>query len=230
VNCLADNNFEAAQAGLYNLNQCLTDDYAVRISTNSYDDQVSDRTVFQCDHCTMEHTEIINKGEEDEHTKTKTVPNEIHYSKIKILERDLSKEEKFVRSFSQHTETLKFRNNYKTSSMDNLVNGFTVSQKISPTTKYWICTECNQDNYQKDGEWNTIKSIRERPFALGVIPEPPKKPNHLIKSLGYPDKFSKWFFSFLEEIQAKMVQYRIEYVAINGHDMEESSFKDKGDK
>jgi hypothetical protein len=149
---------------------------------------------------------------------------------MKILERNLSTEENFIHSFSHDVEKIKFRDNYKTSSMDNLVKGFTVSQKSKSTIKYWVCPECKEDNYQKEGSWNTVKSIRERPFSLGVIQEPPKKPKHLANALGYPDKFSKWFFGFLEEIQAKMVLYRIEYVSINGHEMEDTTFKDKGDK
>jgi len=229
VNSLKESNFEAAQAGLYNLNQCLTDEYVVKISDSSYDDQVSDRTVFQCNHCTMEQKEVINKGEEDEHIKIKTIPTEIHYTKMKIFERNLSTDENFIRSFSQDVEKIKFRDDYKTSSMDNLVRGFTLSQKNINIIKYWICPECKEDNYQTDGQWNTVKSVREQPFALGVIQEPPKKPKHLANALGYPDKFSKWFFGFLEEIQAKMVLYRIEYVSVNGHEMAEPEFKDRGD-
>lgn len=230
VNSLSDDNYEAAQAGLNNLNACLTDDYSVRISDSNYEDQISDRTVFQCSHCTMELKEILNKGEEDEKLKVTTVSNEIHYSRMKILERKLSTNELFLFSFSEDVEKITNTSAYRTSSMDNLVRGFTTATKDKSTIKYWICPDCKEDNYQKNGEWNTVKSIREQPFSLGVIPEAPKKPKYLSDSLGYPEKFSKWFFSFLEEIQAKMVLYRIEYVSINGHDMEETTFKDKGDK
>ena len=229
VNSLREQDFESAQAGLYNLNQCLTDEYVVKISSNDFEEQISDRTVFQCDHCTMEQKEIINKGEEDERLKVTTVPNEIHYARMKILERKLNTNETLLFSFSDNVEKIKIKNDYHTSSMDNLVKGFTTSTKNKNTIKYWICPDCNGDNYQKKGEWNTVKSVREMPFALGVIAEPPKRPKHLGNSLGFPERFSKWFYAFLEEIQSKMVLYRIEYVAQNGHDMTEPEYKDKGD-
>ena len=227
VNCLAENNFEAAQAGLYNLNQCLTDEYIVKISNASYNEQVSDRTVFTCNYCTMEEKIVMNKGEEDEHIKTKTVPNEIHYSKIKIIERKLSTEEKLLFSFSNDFEKIKSTQINRTRSMESTSNN--VAQKDKNTIKYWKCPDCEKDNYQKDGEWNTIKSIREKPYSLGVVQEPPRNQTQLITTLDFPIKFTKWFYAFLEEIQAKMLLYRIEYVTINGHDMDESSYKDKGD-
>jgi hypothetical protein len=163
----------------------------------------------------MENKEIINKGEEDEHIKTKIIPTEIHYSKIRIMEVSCNAVDQVLLSF------VKTENN-------SLINSSPKTKHCS-TRKYWICPKCDKDNFQKYGEWNTIKSIREMPFTLGVIPEPPKKPKHLAKSLGYPEKFNKWFYNFLEEIQAKLVLYRIEYVSQNGHEMIEPEFKDKGD-
>jgi len=47
--------------------------------------------------------------------------------------------------------------------------------------------------------------------------------------LGYPEKFTRWFYNFLEEIQAKMVLYRIEFVSQNGHEMTDTGYKDTGD-
>ena len=229
VNALREHNHESAQAGLYNLNQCLTDEYLVRISNEEYSELISDRIVFQCGHCTMENKEIINKGEENEKNKVTIVPTEIHYLKMEIYERQLSITEKLLFSFREDTDKIKFRNNSLTTSMNVMMNGFTVSQNTKTTIKYWVCPECHQDNFQKDGEWNTIKSIREQPFTLGVIPEPPKKQKHLSQFLGYPQKFNKWFYNFLEELQAKLVLYRIEYVSQNGHEMIEPEYKDKGD-
>jgi hypothetical protein len=228
VNCLSEQDWDGAKAGLYNLNQCLTADYAVRISNTEYNNQVSDKTIFQCNYCTMEQKEIVNKGEEDEHVKTKTIPNEIHYSKINIVKRKLSTEERLLFSFSNDFEKIKSTQINRTLSQESISDSST-KRKDQGEIKYWKCPDCTRNNYQKNGEWSTIKSIREKPFSLGVVQEPPRNQSQLITTLDFPIKFIKWFYAFLEEIQAKMVEYRIEYVSINGHDMEESSFKDKGD-
>ena len=228
VNSLREDSYESAQAGLYNLNHCLTDEYLVRISTNDYEELVSDRTVFQCDHCTMQQTEIINKGQEDEKIKVTTVPTEIHYTRMKIFETNCSAVDQLLLGLSKVPD-FKNKSDVKTSSMNSLVQGYQTKTKNCNTKKYWICPDCNQENFQIDGEWNTVKSVREEPFTLGVITEPPKKPKHLANSLGYPEKFTRWFYNFLEEIQAKMVLYRIEFVSQNGHEMTDTGYKDTGD-
>lgn len=226
VNCLSDENYQGAQAGLYNLNQCLTDEYVVTISTKQYNEEMKDMTVFQCEHCTMERKEILHKGEEDEIIKISKVPTEIHYSKIEILEKKCTTLEKAILGFSKNEPNIQ-NLNLETSFADRIA--FQRYSTSNDTRKYFICPKCNSENFQKEGQWNTIKSIREQPFSLGVVPEPPLKPPYLSDSLGYPKKFKVWFYNFLEEIQAKMVLYRIEYVSQTGHDMEDTTFKDKGD-
>ena len=229
VNSLREKSYESAQAGLYNLNQCLTDEYLVKISTKEYEELVADKTVFQCGFCTMQQKIIINEGQEDEKVKLVTSPTEIHYTKIQIHETNCSAVEQLLLGFTTPTE-FQNKSNVKTLSMDSLINGFKKKYEHRTTKKYWVCPECQNDNFQKDGQWDTVKSIREEPFTLGVVPEPPKKPHHLANSLGYPEKFTRWFYNFLEEIQAKMVLYRIEFVSQNGHEMTDTGYKDPGDK
>jgi hypothetical protein len=229
VNALRENNYQSAQAGLYNLNQCLTDDYLVRISTKEYEEEERDKTVFQCSHCTMEQKEIINKGEEDEKIKITTVPTEILHSGIDIFEKPSSLIERAILGLSTSPLIKKRRVSIPFPDTSNFGFGVSNPRKNSMSRKYWICPECNEENFQTNNQWNIVKTIREKPYSLGVVPEPPLEPPQLAHALGYPSKFKIWFFRFLEEIQTSMVRYRIEFVSQNGREMDDSGYRDKGD-
>jgi len=95
--------------------------------------------------------------------------------------------------------------------------------------KVWICPKCKKENVM-NGEWNIITPTKEKPYYLKIVPECPVRLSGISTRLGWDNKFSNWFYNFLEEIQVSMKQYRIEYIAQNGHDMEDSGFKDKGDE
>ena len=86
VNCMKQKDYHGARAGVYNLNACLTEEYVITISTKEYEKSLLDQSFFQCDYCTMEIDEIINKGEEDEQKNKIEVPTEIPYKDVKILE------------------------------------------------------------------------------------------------------------------------------------------------
>ena len=86
VNKIEKKDYNGASAGLYNLNGCLTDEYVVTISTRGYEKAVQEQSYFQCDHCTMEIEEISNKGEDDEVREKITIPSEIPYNEVEILE------------------------------------------------------------------------------------------------------------------------------------------------
>jgi len=95
--------------------------------------------------------------------------------------------------------------------------------------KVWVCPKCKKNNIMS-GEWNIITPRKEKPYYLKIVPECPIRLSGLASRFGWEQKFAKWFYNFLEEIQVSMKQYRIEYIAQNGHDMEDSGYKDKGDE
>jgi len=95
-------------------------------------------------------------------------------------------------------------------------------------TKVWICPKCKKENVMND-EWNIITPTKEKPYYLKIVPDYLVRLSGISIRLGWEQKFANWFYNFLEEIQVSMKQYRIEYIAQNGHDMEDSGFKDKGD-
>ena len=107
-----------------------------------------------------------------------------------------------------------------------LIEGIITGNKI---IKIWICPKCKKENVM-NGEWNIITPTKEKPYYLKIVPECPIKLSGLSTRLGWDNKFSKWFYNFLEEIQVSMKNYRVEYIAQTGHDMEDTGFKDKGDE
>jgi len=106
--------------------------------------------------------------------------------------------------------------------IDSIISG----NKIQ---KIWICPKCKKENVM-NGEWNIITTQKEKPHYFKIVPECPVKKSGLSTRFGWEQKFSQWFYNFLEEVQVSMKQYRIEYISQNGHDMEDSGFKDQGDE
>ena len=99
----------------------------------------------------------------------------------------------------------------------------------SETTKVWICSYCKKLNYMAD----TVQRIpeREKPYSLKVVPENPVRLKGLGNGSVFNREFEDWFYNFLEEITNQEVAYRVEWKSQNdGMDMEDSGYKDKGDK
>jgi len=99
----------------------------------------------------------------------------------------------------------------------------------SNSVKSWICPSCKKSNYMENGQWNTVTPRKEKPYYLKIVPDPPINITGITGRLGWDKRFSDWAYNYLEEIQVSMKFYRIEYIVQNGADMEDSSFKDKGD-
>ena len=67
------------------MNGCLGEDYLITINTETYNQAMADQEVYVCNHCTMDQTKIVNKGEDNEHEKTIQVPRELPTNTVKIL-------------------------------------------------------------------------------------------------------------------------------------------------
>jgi len=96
----------------------------------------------------------------------------------------------------------------------------------SKSEKAWLCPKCGKINKIKSTK--KIIAEREKPFYLKVVPECPIRAKGLDRL--FPTKFEGWFWKFFEEISWQEMLYRKEYISIMGRDMEDSIFKDKGDK
>ena len=196
VNKISQKDYNGASAGLYNLNGCLTEEYVITISTPEYDKAVQDQSYYQCDYCTMDFEQIINKGRDDETREKIKIPTEIPYNDVKIFE-------------------------LISPLIDSIISGNQIQ-------KVWVCPKCKKENVM-NGEWNIITLRKEKPYYLKIVPDCPVRLSGLASRFGWEQKFAKWFYNFLEEVQVSMKQYRIEYIAQNGRDMEDSGFKDQGD-
>ncbi len=80
-------NTHGAIGALDNMNALLDEDHRVSISTDDYNEKVHSETFYQCAFCTETVTDIINKGEENEETKTIQRPTEISYGDIHLFNR-----------------------------------------------------------------------------------------------------------------------------------------------
>jgi len=197
VNKIAAKDYNGAAAGLYNLNGCLTEEYVITISTNSYHQAVDEQSYFQCEHCEMDVEQITNEGKDNEIKEKVKVPTEIPYDQVEIFE---------------------LRNGL----IDSMITG-------EKTVKMWVCPKCEKENIMSK-EWNIVTPKKQQPYYLKIVPDCPSRLSGIASRFGWEQKFANWFYNFLEEIQVSMKNYRVEYIAQNGHDMEDSSYKDKGDE
>lgn len=130
-------------------------------------------------------------------------------------------------------ENIEYRCNHceKDTSVDKIVledrTMYGIDQLIfGNKRRMWVCPKCEKDV----GFDNTIiiREKTEKPFYRKVVPDPPDRGIGIQRRYSFPQAFIKWFFNFLEELEHSLANYRIEYVAQNGHDMGEPAYKDKG--
>lgn len=97
------------------------------------------------------------------------------------------------------------------------------------TENVWYCPKCKQQNCLR--ETDDIPFIKENPFCVQVVWNPPEVGFGVSTRLGFHQKYEKWFNNFLQEITWQEVLYRKEYQNQHGFDMEDQDvYKDKGDK
>jgi hypothetical protein len=81
----------------------------------------------------------------------------------------------------------------------------------SKTTQIWKCPKCRSINNVSNTK--VIKERSEEPFYHKVVPPCPVKLSGLSNRLGFHQKFSAWFYKYLEELEYELGLYRIEYAA-----------------
>ena len=86
INQLEKKQYTNSATSLNNLNSCLGEDYLVTISTTLYHEAVDNKSVYQCNSCTMPFTKILNEGEENQYTKEIEIPTEIPSSKVRFFD------------------------------------------------------------------------------------------------------------------------------------------------
>lgn len=95
------------------------------------------------------------------------------------------------------------------------------------TLRVWECPECGEDVPSETTV--IIKEKTVKPYFRKVVPDPPERGIGLERRFSFPPAFTRWFFSFLEQLEHQLAKYRIEYISQHGMDMAEPAYKDKGD-
>lgn len=79
--------------------------------------------------------------------------------------------------------------------------------------KVWKCSKCNKVNRLTRTKF--IKTALQKPYFLQVMPNPPSRKDGLIDRQTYFKKIRKWAWSFLDELEYQMGEYRRNYVPKN---------------
>jgi hypothetical protein len=99
----------------------------------------------------------------------------------------------------------------------------------SKTRKMWECPKCNHVSSVKSRETQLRKYPRPH-YRVCIYTEPERPLTGLMRRRGsYPKLMRVWGRNYSLELERQLAVYRIEYIKQNGHDMEDSGYKDKGD-
>jgi len=73
----------------------------------------------------------------------------------------------------------------------------------------WICPKCKKDNRQAETAF--IRSVRQQPYYLRVVPESPTKNIGIAARITFDPEFEAWASNFLEELEQAAAKFRQEY-------------------
>jgi len=100
---------------------------------------------------------------------------------------------------------------YKTLDIINLLNPLVIGLvSNSEYEKIWCCPKCHKDN--KLLETKIVHKVPQEPNFLRIVPKPPERKEGMTK---YHNKFSVWFWSTLDELEAEAARFRQEYKPID---------------
>jgi hypothetical protein len=99
----------------------------------------------------------------------------------------------------------------------------------SKTRKMWECPNCQNVASVKSVESQLRKYPRPH-YRVCIYDEPERPLTGLMRRRGsYPLLMRAWGRNYSLELERQLAVYRIEYIKQNGHDMEDTGYKDKGD-
>lgn len=75
--------------------------------------------------------------------------------------------------------------------------------------KAWKCGKCEKLN--KLGKTDILEPVIEEPYFAKIVPKPPMRRHGLLDRVTYHKQFSRWVWTFLDELEAQMSNYRREY-------------------
>ena len=87
----------------------------------------------------------------------------------------------------------------------NLLNSnfdYLLSGKKHRRVWYCSCDHCNTEPFK------LIETTLKEPYFLQVIPKPPKRQQGINDRRSFPERFEKWAWRFMDELEERMAQYR----------------------
>lgn len=109
---------------------------------------------------------------------------------------------------------------------DRLLSDMDANALGHTTEKSWRCVDCLKS--QPVSGVGVVLTRVKNPFYPKFMYAEPRLGLGLEMKYSYPPAFRKWFYRFLEILQHQLAIYRIEYKSINGQDMTEPEYQDKG--
>jgi hypothetical protein len=108
---------------------------------------------------------------------------------------------------------------------NNTVVSFLAEEEI---TKMWECPKCLSSDSVKNAEQEN--QTYPSPHYRGCIYDEPSRPltGLAMRRGAYPRSMEAWCRNYSIELEHQLAVYRIEYIRQNGHDMEDSGYKDDG--
>jgi len=70
----------------------------------------------------------------------------------------------------------------------------------------WICPKCKTEN--PTNKTTFTQTVLDKPYYLGVVPDPPNRRDGLIDRFGFDQRYKKWCWQMLYELEEKMAQFR----------------------
>jgi len=72
--------------------------------------------------------------------------------------------------------------------------------------KVWVCPKCKKDNKLRDSDMT--ENVPKEPFFIRVVPKPPQRGRGMQGRATYDTKFIEWAWTFMQEWEASMAQFR----------------------
>lgn len=77
--------------------------------------------------------------------------------------------------------------------------------------KLWRCPQCKE--YNKLFETRFIRESLDLPYYLKMVAEPPVQRDGMESRRTFHNKFTNWFYNYLEELDFQLGLYRTEYIS-----------------
>lgn len=76
----------------------------------------------------------------------------------------------------------------------------------SKQERVWQCPKCKFENIASKTTFT--QTVLDKPYYLGVVPDPPSRQDGLSDRFGFTTRYKKWCWQMLYELEERMAQFR----------------------